>query len=617
MSIAFIMNPHQSVFDHQAFLKTVTQSPGVYQMMSADGSVLYVGKANQLKNRLASYFRQGGLSSKTRALVAKIARIEVTVTNTEVEALLLEQNLIKQQYPTYNILLRDDKSYPYIYLSEHSYPQLVLFRGAKKKTGRYFGPYPSASAAKESLRFLQKVFKVRQCDDSFFSHRSRPCLQYQIGRCSAPCVNYITVADYAESIRHMLMFLEAKSKVLIQELANSMEVASQALDFEKAAQCRDTIRALQQMQAAQCIEGEAGNIDIVACVCRAGAACVHVLFVRQGRILGSKSYFPTLRLDESPKQVLDTFLAHYYTTEANMTIPKEIITNYPLMQSSILQAALVLLVDRQVAIHWQVRGTRLQWLTLAEKTADQNLTSHLADKQSLYRRYAALQDALALPELPQRLECFDISHSQGEATVASCVVFDHQGPLTSAYRRLTIEGIQAGDDYAAMHQALRRYYTRLKFSEGESPDILFIDGGKGQVKQAVKVLEELQITHILVIGIAKGIARKPGLETLYRADTQCEFTLASDSLALHLIQHIRDESHRFALTGHRRKRDKTRRESPLQSIHGVGPKRRRELLRHFGGWQAISKASVEDLKQVPGISVKLAKLIYAELHRQA
>jgi excinuclease ABC subunit C len=603
------------VFDHVTFLKSVTQKPGIYQMYDASGDILYTGKAKNLKNRLASYFRQQGLAIKTSALVAKIASIQVTVTNTEVEALLLEHNLIKQQRPPYNILLRDDKSYPYIYLStEHEFPRLTIHRGAKKNSGRYFGPYPSAGAVKESLNFLQKVFKVRQCEDSFYSNRSRPCLQHQINRCTAPCVNKVSTEDYQQSVDHTVMFLEGKNKSLIKTLADNMDRASKELQFEDAADYRDKIQYLQQVQASQYIDGETGDIDIAACEYQAGVVCIQVLFVRGGRVLGSKSYFPRVYLDENEAQILEAFLSQFYLISGAREIPKQLVVSHELEGRSTLQQALTDKSGRKTQISHNVRGNRSQWLKLAVETARQNLAGHLANKQTMHQRFIALQDALKLEELPKRLECFDISHSHGEATVASCVVFDTNGPLKSDYRRFNIEGVTGGDDYGAMRQALLRRYTRVKSGEGAMPDILFIDGGKGQVSQALSVLEELQITDLLVVGVAKGTTRKAGFEILHRADSGEEFVMPSDSSALHLVQHIRDESHRFAITGHKQRRDKKRRESPLEGIPGVGPKRRRELLRHFGGWQEVKAASADDLANIPGISEKLAKDIVAALH---
>ncbi|MDY0071301.1 MAG: excinuclease ABC subunit UvrC [Thauera sp.] len=612
-------------FDYERFLQTVTAKPGVYQMLDARGDVLYVGKAKNLKNRLSSYFRGGALNAKTMALVARIRQIQVTVTNTEAEALLLEHNLIKQYRPPYNILLRDDKSYPYIYLStDQEYPRLGFHRGAKSGKGRYFGPYPSAGAVRESLNFLQKVFQVRQCEDSFFRNRTRPCLQYQIHRCTAPCVKAITPEEYARDVRHTEMFLTGHSGEVIGELADAMEAAAAQLEFERAAALRDRIQHVQQVQSRQYIEGETGDLDIVASAINAGIACVQMLYVRDGRILGSRSYFPALHLDEADADVLDAFLAQHYLSGVGVTgasgqeIPGEILVNAELEDRAALEEAIASVRGRKVAITTRVRGNRAKWLELAVTTAQQNLATRIANKQTQSQRFEALQEALQLDEMPARLECFDISHSSGEATVASCVVFDTSGPLKSDYRKFNIEGITPGDDYAAMQQALSRRYARLKRGDGKMPDILFIDGGKGQVAQAMAVLEELQIDEVLVVGVAKGVDRKPGLEVLIlpRADGAAdELTLPRDSAALHLIQHIRDEAHRFAVAGHTARRDKKRSESTLESIPGVGPKRRRELLRHFGGLQGIASASLEDLCRVPGISRKLAEDIFAELHR--
>ncbi|HSB95471.1 MAG TPA: excinuclease ABC subunit UvrC [Spongiibacteraceae bacterium] len=602
-------------FDHQAFLKSVTGKPGVYQMLDAAGAVLYVGKAKNLKKRLTSYFR-GALSIKTAAMVRIIAEIQVTVTNTEAEALLLEHNLIKQHRPPYNILLRDDKSFPYIYLSsDQEFPRLSLHRGAKTGKGRYFGPYPSASAVRESLAFLQKVFKVRQCEDNFFRNRSRPCLQYQINRCTAPCVAEIDRETYALDVRHTEMFLSGRSADLGIELANQMERAAAELDFEAAAQCRDQIQFLQQVQARQYIEGESGDLDIIACALRANLACVQLLYVRAGRILGSRSYFPRYHLDESAEDVLQAFIAQHYLDGIGSTdIPGEILANVELPDAAALEEVIGGARGRKVQITHRVRGNRAKWLQLALTTAEQNLASRIANKQTQYQRFEALQEALGLAELPERLECFDISHSGGEATVASCVVFDTNGPLKSDYRKFNIENITPGDDYAAMAQALSRRYARLKRGEGKMPDILFIDGGKGQVTQALQVLEELQISEVLIIGVAKGVDRRAGQEVLIKPDSHEELMLPRDSSALHLIQHIRDEAHRFAVTGHKMRRDKKRRQSTLEDIPGVGPKRRKELLRHFGGLQGVLGASVDDLCRVPGISGTIAAEIYAVLH---
>jgi len=601
-------------FDHKSFLKSLTTRPGVYQMYDADKKLLYVGKARNLKNRVGSYFRASGLTEKTMALVARIDDIQVTVTSTEVDALLLEHNLIKTQQPPYNILLRDDKSYPYIFLSsQDEYPRLSLHRGAKRRKGEYFGPYPSAGAVRESLHFLQKVFKMRQCEDSYFKNRSRPCLQHQIGRCTAPCVELVSQEEYAQQVDNTRLFLRGKSQQLMDRLADDMEQSAANLEYEQAAVFRDQLGHLQQVQASQGIEGVTGDLDIAAAIVAGGRACVQVLFVRGARVLGSKTYYPPLRLQENAAQVLAAFIPQYYLGGLR-GIPQEIIVNEAPEDSATLAKALSVQAERAVKLRSKVRDARARWLQLAVQTAETNLQSHLAGRQNVHERLQALQDLLKLPELPGRMECFDISHSSGEATVASCVVFDQNGPRKSDYRKFNIEGITGGDDYAAMQQALERRYKRLKSGEAPLPDILFIDGGKGQVSQAMSVLEELQLTGIEVIGIAKGVTRKAGFETLLDGATGVERQLRGDNPALHLIQHIRDEAHRFAITGHRARRDKARRRSALEDIPGVGAKRRRDLLRHFGSAQAVENANLEELKKIAGISATMAQQIYDHLH---
>ena len=605
-----------SDFDHKELLKTLTTRPGVYQMYDATGQLLYVGKARNLKNRVGSYFRASGLTDKTMALVARIHDIQVTITSTEVDALLLEHNLIKTQQPAYNILLRDDKSYPYIFVSsEDKFPRIALHRGAKRRKGTYFGPYPSAGAVRDSMHFLQKVFKVRQCEDSYFKNRSRPCLQFQIDRCSGPCVDLVSEEDYAEQVESTSLFLRGKSRKLMVRLADDMEKAAAELAYEKAATYRDQISQLQQVQASQGIEGVTGDLDILASVTGKGRACVQVLFVRGARVLGSKTYYPPLKLQESAAQVLAAFIPQYYLGAAR-AIPSEIIVNAPPEDTETLEQALSAQAQRQVKLRHRVRESRAQWLQLAQQTAETNLVAHLAGRQTTLERLQALQDVLDLPELPERMECFDISHSSGEATVASCVVFDQHGARKSDYRKFNIDGITPGDDYAAMRQALERRYRRLKSSEAMMPDILFIDGGKGQVAQAMSVLEELQINGIEVIGVAKGSTRKAGFETLVNGATGKERHLPPDSRALHLIQQIRDEAHRFAITGHRGRRDKARQRSLLDEIPGVGSKRKRELLRHFGSAQGVENANLEELKKISGISARFAQQIYDHLHSE-
>ncbi|MBK7728593.1 MAG: excinuclease ABC subunit UvrC [Gammaproteobacteria bacterium] len=605
-------------FDAASYVRNLTELPGVYQMYDASGALLYVGKARNLRKRVASYFRDSGQGARTEALVARIAEIQVTVTGSETGALLLEQNLIKSQHPPFNILLRDDKSYPYIFLSQgEQFPRLGFHRGAKRANGRYFGPFPSSSAVRESLNLLQKVFRVRQCEDSFFRNRSRPCLQYQIQRCSGPCVGLVDEAEYAESVHDTALFLEGKSTVLASELADRMERAAAALEFERAAVLRDQIRHLQAVREKQFIESGDGNIDVIAAAAGPGAACVQVLFVRDGRILGSKSYFPRCRIEESAAEVLAAFVPQFYFgARGERQIPAEILVSEQLEDADLLSEALAGAAGRKVAVSTRVRASRAQWLKLAVQTAQQNLGGFLASRQRMHEQLAELQDALGLEAVPERIECFDISHSAGELAVASCVVFDGGGPLKSDYRRFNIEDITPGDDYAAMRQALERRYTRLKSGEGRLPDLLLIDGGKGQMSEALKVLEELQIEGVTVVAVAKGTTRRPGLETLVVGLERRERVLAPDSTALHLIQQVRDEAHRFAISALQKRRGKKSRASPLEGIAGVGPKRRRELLRYFGGLQGIERASLEELVRVPTISRRIAEDVYAAFHNQ-
>ncbi|MCY1508684.1 UvrABC system protein C [compost metagenome] len=603
-------------FDPSAFLATCSGRPGVYRMLDEGGRLLYVGKAKNLKKRLASYFRKTGLAPKTAALVGKIAQVETTITANETEALLLEQTLIKEWRPPYNILLRDDKSYPYVFLSDGDFPRFGIHRGAKKQKGRYFGPYPSAGAIRESLALLQKAFLVRQCEDSYFRNRTRPCLQYQIKRCKGPCVGLVDADEYAEDVRHSVMFLEGRSNALSEELSAAMEQAAMKLDFERAAELRDQIAVLRRVQDQQSMEGGSGDVDVVAAVINPGGACVHLISVRGGRVLGSKNFFPQVGIEEGVDEVMSAFLAQYYLGGVDRELPGELIVNVVHEDFPALIAAVHELREVELSISHRVRGTRARWQQLAVTNAEQALAARLANRQHLAARFDALAEALDLDEAPQRLECFDISHSSGEATVASCVVFGPEGPLKSDYRRYNIEGITAGDDYAAMRQALTRRFSKARDGEGKLPDILLVDGGKGQLAMAREVLQELAVPELILLGVAKGVTRKPGLETLYLNDAEHEFTLPGTSPALHLIQQIRDESHRFAITGHRARRGKARRTSSLEEVPGVGPKRRRELLNHFGGLQELNRASLEEIAKAPGISKKLAESIYAALHSE-
>jgi len=584
-------------------------------MFDSQESILYVGKAKNLKSRVSSYFRTTALDGKTMALVAKISHIEVTVTTSETEALLLEQTLIKELHPPYNIVFKDDRSYPYIFLSnQDEFPRLGFHRGVQRKKGRYFGPFPSAYSVRDSLNILQKVFRVRQCEDSFFKNRSRPCLQYQIKRCSGPCCGLVSKEEYAEDVTHAAMFLEGKNRDLLDNYADKMDAASAALKFERAAIYRDQIAHLQRMQEQQYVMNDAGDIDIVAAVYNPGSVCVLVMVVRGGRLLGNKTYFPKIKMEQDASELLGSFIPQFYLNGfGGREIPKEIIVNAKLPEKALIAEVLSSQLGKKVTIADTVRSHRQRWVDMAQTNAEQSLGSHMANRNNLQQRFEALQQALDLPEMPERLECFDISHSSGEATVASCVVFDQNGPLKSDYRRFNIDGITPGDDYAAMAQALNRRYTRLKKGEGRVPDILFIDGGKGQLKEAEKMMEELQVSGVLLVGVAKGPTRKAGLESLFMPGSE-EIVLSPDNPGLHLIQHIRDESHRFAITAHRNRRDKKRKESSLEQIDGVGPKRRRALLRHFGGSARIESAASEELAKVEGISRKLADHIYANLH---
>ncbi|MEO1079081.1 MAG: excinuclease ABC subunit UvrC [Pseudomonadota bacterium] len=601
-------------FDSKAFLKTLTTRCGVYQMYDGDGELLYVGKARNLRNRVGSYFRNSGLDAKTVALVMRIRDIQVTVTSTEADALLLEQNLIKAHRPPYNILLRDDKSYPYIYLSsEDQYPRLALHRGRKRRKGKYFGPYPSAGAVRQSLHFLQKVFRVRQCEDSYFRNRSRPCLQYQIDRCTGPCVDLVTPEVYAEQVDKTELFLQGKSRELMVRLADDMERAAAELAYERAAELRDQIQHLQKVQSTQGIEGAQGDLDVVAAAVEGGQCCVQVLFIRDARVLGSKSFYPTLRLERDPAEVLEAFLPQFYL-RGEQRVPPEILVSTLPENADTLSAVLSDVAGRRVVLRERVREARARWRQLAQQTAETNLKAHLEGKKTVQERLQTLQDILELPVFPQRIECFDISHSSGEATVASCVVFGTEGARKSDYRRFNINDITPGDDYAAMHQALTRRFRRLRDEGAGLPELLLIDGGKGQVSQARQVLEELDIGDVHIVGVAKGTTRKAGFETLVMADSDIEVQLPADNPALHLIQQIRDEAHRFAITGHRGRRDRQRRQSALEEIPGVGAKRRRELLRHFGSASAVENASVEELRKIPGISANIAQVIYDHLH---
>lgn len=598
-------------FDPKALLATLPESPGVYRMLDRAGKAIYVGKASKLRHRVSSYFTRAAHSAKTQAMMAQVHDVQITLTHTEAEALLLENNLIKELRPRYNVLLRDDKSYPYIYLSKQQhFPRLAFHRGPRNQPGRYFGPFPSAGAVRETLSHLKKVFPLRQCRDTFFRNRSRPCLQYQIKRCTAPCVDYISEESYAVDVRHVEMFLEGRSNQVIDELVQRMEEASETLEYEEAARLRDRISVLRRIQERQYVAGARGDVDVIACVARAGLVCVQVFMIRDGRNLGNQSFFPRIPEGTNEAETLYAFIARHYL---GRDIPAELLVSHNFEDRTLLEDALASDAKHRVHIHWSLRGERRRWLEMAASNAEHALAAQIATRAGMERRFEELQLALGLDGIPERIECFDISHTQGEATVASCVVFSRGGPLKSDYRRFNIAGIERGDDYAAVRQALERRYTRVKRGEAPIPDILLIDGGRGQLKQACEVLQELQVEDVQLIGIAKGVRRKPGEETLFIAGRPGALHLAPDSPALHLLQQVRDEAHRFAITGHRARRDRKRTTSVLEEIPGLGPKRRQALLKQLGGLRGVQRAGIEDLARITGISRALAERIYETL----
>lgn len=600
-------------FDGKTFVHTLTTAPGVYRMFGASDELLYVGKAGCLKKRVGSYFLKPRMEPRIAAMVAQIVRIETTVTRTEGEALLLEAQLIKTLKPRYNILLRDDKSYPGLFLSSlQDYPRLVFHRGARQVPGRYFGPYPNAYAVRESLNLMQKLFKLRQCEDSYFRNRSRPCLQHQIGRCSAPCVGLIERDAYAADVRHVVMFLEGRSSAVTDEIAAAMEQASAELDFERAARLRDQVAALRQLQSRRYVQGAVTDMDVLACRIEAGQACVSVLFFRNGVSLGSRDFHPRLPFEAEPGELLAQFIAQYYLERPP---PAELVLSAAPADAALLAEALSAHAGHRVRIGCAPRGDRARFLELAQRNADAAMASRLASRQTLAMRLEDLRRLLGLAATPQRIECFDISHTQGEAAVASCVVFGPDGAEKSHYRHFNITGIPPGDDYAAMEQALTRRFRRLKEGEGSRPDLLLIDGGKGQVLRALGVLRHLGIEGITVVGVAKGPARRAGEETLILADSGRQLHPGASSPALHLIAAVRDESHRFAIGAHRKRRQAAREGSVLDDITGIGPRRRTALLHAFGGLAGLAAAGIEELARVRGIDRALAERIYDTLHR--
>lgn len=603
-------------FNPQLFIKSLPADPGVYQMQDAAGKVIYVGKARNLQKRVSSYFNRQ-LDTKTQVMVAKIANIEVIVTANENEAFLLEFNLIKALKPRYNILLRDDKSYPYLYLStQHSFPRLDFYRGSLLGEGEYFGPYPSVGSVRENLALIQKLFKIRQCRDSFFNNRTRPCLQYQIKRCTAPCVGLVSEKDYQAQVMHAIYFLRGKNDQIITDLTQQMEIASEKLDYEMAAHYRDQIIQLRRLQQQQSIIGDQGNIDIIGAYQKDEHAAVSVLQVRGGRLLGKRVYFPILPVEAKEEDIVSAFIPQYYLNKIRShDLPNRIVVSHALLDRLWIQEVLQLQLQKKIVLSDRKLSQYRQWQKMAILNATLALRQHFAEQSQIAAKLQALQNALRLPNPITRIECFDISHTQGEAAVASCVVFTEQGELRKEYRKYNIKEITPGDDYAAMRQALLRRYTRIKADElGVLPDLLIIDGGKGQLGVAAEIMEELQVSGVLLLGVAKGPERKAGRETLFIWERRAVLVSTSDQLALHLIQQIRDEAHRFAITAHRAKRSKAQQHSVLEDIEGVGAVRRQRLLKYFGGLQELQRASVEEIARVPGISITLAQQIFAALH---
>ncbi len=606
------MTDTSSQFDYKTFLKTLAASPGVYQMYDAKDKLLYVGKARNLKKRVSSYFRKTGLSLRIQSMMQQVTRIEISLTHTETEALLLESNLIKSMKPRFNILMRDDKSYPYIRLSiDQDYPGLSLHRGSRKDRAQYFGPFPSAGAVRELLALLQKTIPVRQCQDSFFRNRSRPCLQYQIKRCTAPCVKLISKEDYARDIEQAVLFINGQKDTLTDSLTEAMEQASARLEFELAAELRDRISRVRQIQTKQYVSGKQGDFDVIVQVQKEGTSAIGVMFIRAGRSLGTKVLFPRFGLEQGEDEMLLAFIAQFYI---NKPPAKLILLPTLPADAEVLAAALTERAGYKVHISSVKRGHKRRWLDTVRINATDALQRRIATESNYRERLLSLVEALNLSETPQRIECIDISHTRGEATVASLVVFGDQGPLSSQYRRYNIEGITPGDDYAAIHQSLTRRFLRMQEQGTEYPDLLLIDGGKGQLASACNALQELGVRGVVMVGVAKGKERKAGCERLFRPGERLPVILPPDSPALHLIQVIRDEAHRFAITGHRRRRAKTRLTSALEEIPGIGDKKRQALLKHFGGLQGVEKAGIDDLSRVSGINRKLAERIHARLH---
>jgi excinuclease ABC subunit C len=588
------------------------QLPGVYRMLGENGEVLYVGKAANLRKRVASYFqKRGGLAPRTEVMVSRVTDVEITVTRSEGEALLLESNLIKTLSPRYNVLFRDDKSYPYLVLTSHNFPRLGFHRGGLDRRNRYFGPFPNAGAVRESIQLLQKVFRLRTCEDTVYANRSRPCLLHQIRRCTAPCVGRVTREDYDEDVRSAELFLKGRDDEVVERLIARMNAAAQALRYEEAALYRDQISALRKVREKQFVSGESGgDADVIACGRMAGLTCVNLVMVRGGRHLGDKNFYPTNAEGSGDDEVIEAFLAQHYSRHA---LPPHLVVGAAIDVGP-FEIMLSEQANRKVQITTQPVGTRRAWLEMAIKNAQLGAAQTLGLQATQQTRLSSLQQALGLPETSHRIECFDISHTMGEATVAACVVYDQGGMQNGEYRRYNIEDVAPGDDYEAMRQTLTRRYRRVVSGEGKMPDLVLIDGGKGQLAVARQVCAELGLNDVMLVAVAKGEERKPGLEQLLVAGRDQPLALGRDNPALHLVQQIRDEAHRFAIEGHRARRGKARNRSPLEEIAGVGAKRRQRLLTRFGGLRGLMAASVDDMAQVEGIGRSLAEKIHRELH---
>jgi len=599
-----------SGFDGKAFAAALSTAPGVYRMYAADDTLLYVGKARALRNRVGSYFNGSPKTRRIMLMLAQVARMDVTVTRTEAEALLLENQLIKSLAPRYNVSLRDDKTYPQVLLTREQWPRIALHRGPRSIPGSYYGPYPGVGAVRETLNLMHKLFKLRSCEDSVFRNRSRPCLQYQIGRCSAPCVGLVAQDDYDESVRRAALFLEGRSDQLADELLQAMQQASDALEFERAARLRDLVASLRSMQNRQYVDGRAADLDVLACAMQGASACVLLLAFRDGRNLGTRAFFPRTNGEDSAAEVLAAFVSQYYVEHAP---PPEVLLDREIPEAEMIEAALGAAAERRVALKWNVRGERAGYVELAARNAQITLVAELDSRGAQHARSEALREMLGLAEPVKRVECFDISHTMGEATVASCVVFDAAGPVRAQYRRYNISGIEPGDDYAAMHQAIDRRFRRAVEEQGVLPDLLLIDGGAGQLAQAQAALADLGVEGVLLVGVAKGVERRAGHEALVLPDGR-ELRPGAASPALQFIQQVRDEAHRFAITGHRGRRQKARMTSKLEDIEGIGPKRRASLLKHFGGMAGLKAAGEAEIARVEGINAALAARIYANLH---